>query len=164
MADVGRADIEHTARRKDARELGNETIDDPIGIAETGRGVGPDDRGLGHPAEDRVHEPAGRLGRDLDPKLDLWKTAKPYLQRWMDEQIGWRALARALKQEAPSWAAMLPQLPRLAHQLLAEDRLEPARQAGARLLLEQSRQSRALMWIAVLLALQLAVTLYLLLH
>ncbi|MEI6299979.1 MAG: ubiquinone biosynthesis regulatory protein kinase UbiB [Betaproteobacteria bacterium] len=104
------------------------------------------------------------LGRDLDPKLDLWKTAKPYLQRWMDEQIGWRALARALKQEAPSWAAMLPQLPRLAHQLLAEDRLEPARQAGARLLLEQSRQSRALMWIAILLAVQLAVTLYLLLH
>ena len=59
---------------------------------------------------------------------------------------------------------MLPQLPRLAHQLLAEDRLEPARQAGARLLLEQSRQSRALMWIAILLAAQLAVTLYLLLH
>src|SRR5207237_1100609 len=32
------------------------------------------------------------LGRDLDPELDLWKTAKPYLERWMDEQIGWRAL------------------------------------------------------------------------
>ena len=32
------------------------------------------------------------LGRDLDPELDLWSTAKPFLERWMDEQIGWRGL------------------------------------------------------------------------
>ena len=85
------------------------------------------------------------LGRDLDPQLDLWKTAKPYLERWMDEQLGWRGLARALKQEAPSWATMLPQIPRLVHRLLAEDRVGPAQRASAQLLLEQARQSRALM-------------------
>ena len=32
------------------------------------------------------------LGRQLDPELDLWKTAKPFLERWMQEQIGWRGL------------------------------------------------------------------------
>ena len=41
------------------------------------------------------------LGRQLDPDLDLWVTAKPYLERWMEEQIGWRALERRLRAEAP---------------------------------------------------------------
>ncbi|MDP2804462.1 MAG: ubiquinone biosynthesis regulatory protein kinase UbiB, partial [Gallionellaceae bacterium] len=30
------------------------------------------------------------LGLQLDPELDLWKTAKPWLERWMSEQVGWR--------------------------------------------------------------------------
>jgi ubiquinone biosynthesis protein len=65
------------------------------------------------------------LGRELDPELDLWRTAKPFLERWMSEQIGWRGALRAVRQEAPYWAAMLPQLPRLVHRALAEDRLAP---------------------------------------
>ncbi len=60
------------------------------------------------------------LGRDLDPDLDLWKTAKPFLERWMSEQLGWRGLLRNLKIEAPQWGALLPQLPRLAHKALAD--------------------------------------------
>ncbi|MDR1661463.1 MAG: ubiquinone biosynthesis regulatory protein kinase UbiB [Azoarcus sp.] len=62
------------------------------------------------------------LGRQLDPELDLWKTAKPFLERWMHEQIGWRALLRELKNEAPGWAAILPRLPRLVHQSLNDGR------------------------------------------
>ncbi|MDP9109401.1 MAG: ubiquinone biosynthesis regulatory protein kinase UbiB [Pseudomonadota bacterium] len=58
------------------------------------------------------------LGRQLDPDLDLWKTAKPYLERWMQEQIGWRGLLERLKSEAPHLTKLLPQLPRLAHQAL----------------------------------------------
>ncbi len=58
------------------------------------------------------------LGRQLDPDLDLWKTAKPYLERWMQEQIGWRGLLERLKAEAPQLTKLLPQLPRLAHQAL----------------------------------------------
>ena len=58
------------------------------------------------------------LGRQLDPELDLWKTAKPFLERWMSEQIGWRGLISALRNESPNWAKSLPQLPRLAHQAL----------------------------------------------
>ena len=58
------------------------------------------------------------LGRQLDPDLDLWKTAKPFLERWMNEQMGWRALRRKLAEEAPGWALTLPELPRLAHRVL----------------------------------------------
>ncbi len=59
------------------------------------------------------------LGRQLDPELDLWKTGKPYLERWMNEQLGWRGFVRRMKEEAPEWSRLLPQLPRLAHQFLS---------------------------------------------
>ena len=59
------------------------------------------------------------LGRQLDPELDLWSTAKPFLERWMDEQIGWRGLLERLKNEAPRYAQLLPELPRLLHDALA---------------------------------------------
>lgn len=58
------------------------------------------------------------LGRQLDPELDLWDTAKPFLERWMSEQVGWRGLLNHLKREAPQWATLLPELPRLLHQVL----------------------------------------------
>ena len=60
------------------------------------------------------------LGRQLDPDLDLWKTAKPYLERWMSEQIGWRGFIKSLRNEAPHWAVLLPQLPRLVHHRLSD--------------------------------------------
>jgi len=60
------------------------------------------------------------LGRQLDPQLDLWVTAKPYLERWMENQIGLGALQRRLMAEAPYLAAALPELPRLLHQKLRE--------------------------------------------
>jgi len=92
------------------------------------------------------------LGRQLDPNLDLWTTAKPYLERWMNEQVGWRALVRNLVQEAPTWASVLPQLPRLAHRALAEDRLDKIEAGLDALLTEQRRRTRAAWVIAGLLA------------
>ena len=59
------------------------------------------------------------LGRQLDPDLDLWVTAKPFLERWMEDQVGWRALERRLREEVPFLASMLPQLPRLLYQKLS---------------------------------------------
>ncbi|MCK9989115.1 MAG: ubiquinone biosynthesis regulatory protein kinase UbiB [Rugosibacter sp.] len=61
------------------------------------------------------------LGRQLDPELDLWKTAKPFLERWMQEQLGWRGWRNQIKREAPAWISLLPALPRLAHQALSAD-------------------------------------------
>ncbi|MEJ7138957.1 ubiquinone biosynthesis regulatory protein kinase UbiB [Comamonadaceae bacterium SL12-8] len=58
------------------------------------------------------------LGRQLDPDLDLWHTAKPFLERWMNEQVGWRALLQGLKKEAPSYAQLMPEVPRLLHSTL----------------------------------------------
>ncbi len=55
------------------------------------------------------------LGRQLDPDLDLWVTAKPFLERWMENQVGLPALRRRLLAEAPYLAAALPELPRLLH-------------------------------------------------
>ena len=51
------------------------------------------------------------LGRMLYPELDLWTTAKPFLERWMDDQVGKRALIRKFKQNLPLMAEQLPDLP-----------------------------------------------------
>ena len=85
------------------------------------------------------------LGRQLDPNLDLWKTAKPYLERWMSEQIGWRGLIEKLKSEAPRYSHIFPQLPRLAQQALIRA-AEPAQNEAllAALLTEQRATNRLL--------------------
>ncbi len=84
------------------------------------------------------------LGRDLDPDLDLWKTAKPYLERWMSEQVGWRGLLRHLKAEAPQWGVLLPQLPRLLHQRLAGQAADGLPTAVVSLARSQRQQNRLL--------------------
>ena len=102
------------------------------------------------------------LGRQLDPELDLWKTAKPYLERWMSEQLGWRALMRRLREEAPAWGTLLPQLPRLAHRALSEQQAQPWAEPMAQIAAQQRRHGRLLSAVAVLLALVVALLLYLL--
>jgi ubiquinone biosynthesis protein len=92
------------------------------------------------------------LGRELDPDLDLWSTAKPYLERWMNEQVGWRGLARTVQQEAPFWAATLPQLPRLIHRALTEDRTAEVRELLRRLAAESARRNDLLAAALALLA------------
>ncbi|MDP1924188.1 MAG: ubiquinone biosynthesis regulatory protein kinase UbiB [Thiobacillus sp.] len=96
------------------------------------------------------------LGRQLDPELDLWKTAKPFLERWMSEQMGWRALVKNLQTEAPKWAALLPQLPRLAHQALNENRLAQLESGLTLMLRQQHTRNRWLGGITLLLALAVA--------
>jgi ubiquinone biosynthesis protein len=92
------------------------------------------------------------LGRELDPDLDLWQTAKPYLERWMSEQLGWRGLLRSVKAEAANWAAMLPQLPRLAHQALTAANQPEAAPPWQQVNDNLKRQNRLLTVLVVLLA------------
>jgi ubiquinone biosynthesis protein len=92
------------------------------------------------------------LGRELDPDLDLWKTAKPFLERWMREQVGWRGLVRTIRHEAPFWAATLPQLPRLVHRALAEDRLGALQSALEHLAAQNARRNRLLAALVVVVA------------
>ena len=58
------------------------------------------------------------LGRQLHPDLDLWETAKPFLDRWMRDQLGTRALLREIRRQAPTWGETLPALPGLAYEAL----------------------------------------------
>jgi ubiquinone biosynthesis protein len=60
------------------------------------------------------------LGRQLYPDLDLWKTAKPFLERWVAQQIGPRALWRQLRENVPLWAEQLPKLPNLVYAVVAK--------------------------------------------
>ncbi|SDB42477.1 2-octaprenylphenol hydroxylase [Pseudidiomarina indica] len=62
------------------------------------------------------------LGRTLYPQLDLWKTAKPFLERWMQEQLGWRAVVRSVKENAPFWGEKLPEMPNLLYDALRNHR------------------------------------------
>ncbi len=59
------------------------------------------------------------LGRQLYPDLDLWQTAKPFLERWMSEQVGPRAFLRNLRTQIPEWSETLPELPKLLHTYLS---------------------------------------------
>jgi len=60
------------------------------------------------------------LGRQLYPELDLWQTAKPFLERTMSEQLGARSLLRNLKDSIPAWSDALPEMPVLAHRFLEQ--------------------------------------------
>ena len=83
------------------------------------------------------------LGRQLDPDLDLWATAKPFLERWMNDQIGWRGFLGRLKNEAPRYVQLLPELPRLLHQAL-QPRSNGDQRSMEALMHEQQRTNRLL--------------------
>ncbi len=83
------------------------------------------------------------LGRELDPDLDLWATAKPFLEQWMLEQVGPQRLLAQLKAEAPQYAKLLPALPRLLHDYLRHRPNDLRREIDA-LMAEQRRTNRLL--------------------
>jgi ubiquinone biosynthesis protein len=60
------------------------------------------------------------LGRRLYPELDLWETAKPFLERWMRERHGPKAFRESLRQQAPLWWRVVPELPNLVHTVLSK--------------------------------------------
>ena len=83
------------------------------------------------------------LGRELDPELDLWATAKPFLEKWMIDQLGPKKLVDQLRNEAPRYAKLLPELPRLLVDFLQSTKSGSGR-AMEELLLEQKRTNRLL--------------------
>jgi ubiquinone biosynthesis protein len=85
------------------------------------------------------------LGRQLDPELDLWSTAKPFLERWMNQQVGWQGLVDRLKNEAPRYAQLLPELPRLLHQALQAPAQSAAESAALVALLGEQRRTNRLL-------------------
>ncbi|MDR0441408.1 MAG: ubiquinone biosynthesis regulatory protein kinase UbiB [Candidatus Accumulibacter sp.] len=96
------------------------------------------------------------LGRQLAPDLDLWQAAQPFVERWVSEQLGWRALLYGVLDESPHWARALPQLPRLVHQALRRDSATRLLPIMDKLAAIQRRQNRLLTLIATLLLVWLA--------
>ena len=88
------------------------------------------------------------LGRQLDPDLDLWSTAQPFLRRWMRSQVGWPALREQLRREAPRYAQYLPAMPRLVHQALEHGLHGRERELQRQLLAEQRRTNALLQGLA----------------
>jgi ubiquinone biosynthesis protein len=87
------------------------------------------------------------LGRQLDPELDLWSTAKPFLEKWMLDQVGPKKLWDQLRAEAPRYAKLIPELPRLVHDFLKHRQNNDHVQLQ-RLIEEQRRTNRLLQGIA----------------
>lgn len=90
------------------------------------------------------------LGRQLDPNLDLFSVARPFLEDWMHHQVGWAGFVDRVKKEAPRYVQWLPELPRLLHQKL-QPRIAEQRALEA-LLAEQRHTNR---WLRVLVSLML---------
>jgi len=88
------------------------------------------------------------LGRQLDPELDLWSTAKPFLEAWMLEQVGPQRLLRELRAEAPHYAQLLPALPRLLHDYFKRPQSD-ARERELMALLREQRQTNRLLHIII---------------
>lgn len=62
------------------------------------------------------------LGRMLYPDLDLWKTAKPFLEKWLHDQMGVQALINKISTNAPYWSERLPEIPQLLYDNLTFQR------------------------------------------
>jgi ubiquinone biosynthesis protein len=73
----------------------------------------------------------------------------------MSEQLGWRGLLRRLREEAPQWGTLLPQLPRLAHRALIEGKSRRLADQLAALAAKQRLHAR-LLWTGTLLLSALA--------
>ena len=90
------------------------------------------------------------MGRQLYPDLDLWQTARPFLERWMSEQVGARAAWQRTRTALPEWGEVLPALPGLVHGALQDARAgrlaiawhDPAGERRHRDLVRQQRRTR----------------------
>ncbi|AEE25014.1 2-polyprenylphenol 6-hydroxylase [Glaciecola sp. 4H-3-7+YE-5] len=68
------------------------------------------------------------LGRQLYPQLDLWQTAKPFLENWMREQIGVKAMYNKVSANLPFWSEKLPEIPDLLYDSMRQIRRYPEQQ------------------------------------
>ena len=81
------------------------------------------------------------LGRQLYPELDLWNTAKPYLEQWMKNRIGPQAIWKEIKRQGPAWIAHAPQMPELIRNTLSNLESYPKQQMQLQDKLEQLETS-----------------------
>ncbi|RMH20804.1 MAG: ubiquinone biosynthesis regulatory protein kinase UbiB [Gammaproteobacteria bacterium] len=78
------------------------------------------------------------LGRQLYPDLDLWKTAKPFLEKWMSERIGYRSVLKEIRKNSVYWGEQIPQLPGLVYRFLKHNELPAAQRQTVKIEDERS--------------------------
>ncbi|MDG4811994.1 ubiquinone biosynthesis regulatory protein kinase UbiB [Hydrogenovibrio sp. 3SP14C1] len=86
------------------------------------------------------------LGRQLDDELDLWDTAKPFLEDWMQERVGLKSLVKNTKANLPFWIEQAPSLPGLLHtslQKLSHANFDQQSEQIARLEQQLAKQQKA---------------------
>ncbi len=94
------------------------------------------------------------LGRLLNPNLDLWITAKPILEKWMKQQMGWRGLLNNIKNELPYWSYTLPRLPRtITNSLVSAEYIKEQHAQYIKLLISYKRQNLFLITLLIALIL-----------
>ncbi|MCJ8294499.1 MAG: ubiquinone biosynthesis regulatory protein kinase UbiB [Colwellia sp.] len=86
------------------------------------------------------------LGRQLYPQLDLWQTAKPFLENWVKEQMGFKAVFSKIKANLPFWNEKLPEMPDLVYDYLKTSRENQHQQTllMQAMLAQQSKQNQKL--------------------
>jgi ubiquinone biosynthesis protein len=91
------------------------------------------------------------LGRQLYPELDLWKTAKPFLENWMQEQIGFKAMYSKVKANLPYWSEKLPEVPDLIYDTLKQIKKLPEQQRlhFELLQIQQQKQNKRLQYLVI---------------
>ncbi len=101
------------------------------------------------------------MGRELDPDLDLWSTAKPFLEKWMTKRIGIHGLRERIEQESHQWSQILPQLPRLLYSRLNHpDALPGLQKELKQLRQERERTNKLLIVLCGLFAVAIGVGIY----
>jgi ubiquinone biosynthesis protein len=85
------------------------------------------------------------LGRQLYPELDLWTTARPFLEKWMRQRIGPKGLYKSLQIHFPGWLEQAPEMPQLVHDALLRLRssgpTEDQNRTALALMKEQNKRS-----------------------
>jgi len=51
------------------------------------------------------------LGRQLYPQLDLWTTAQPFLEKWLEQRYSPLGILKRASRNMPAWLEQLPHLP-----------------------------------------------------
>ena len=86
------------------------------------------------------------LGRQLYPDLDLWNTAKPYLENWMKQRVAPPGVFKSIRQHLPEWVEQSPEVPKLIFDAMTQikhlDQRSKEKEAFSVLLEKQARESR----------------------
>lgn len=101
------------------------------------------------------------LGRQLYPQLDLWQTAKPFLENWVKEQMGLKAVYSKVKANFPFWNEKLPEIPDLVYDYLKTSRENQHQQTQLmeKMLSEQAKQNKRVIYSVIAAAIIIAIAL-----